>query len=69
MPEIKLKRLPDRTPVKLSLSIDPSLSQAIADYFDFYRETYGDAVAPADLIPAMIEAFLASDRAFARRGR
>lgn len=69
MADIKLGKLPDRTPVKLTLSVSPELHRALSDYADFYREAYGEAAPVADLIPAMIESFLAGDRAFLRRQR
>ena len=69
MADIKLAKLPDRTPVKLALSVSPELHRTLTDYADFYREAYGEAAAPADLIPAMIEGFMAGDRAFLRRKR
>lgn len=71
MPELKLSKLPDRTPVKLNISITPDLNQALSDYADIYRELYGQAEAVTDLIPHMLRAFLESDRGFAkaRQGR
>lgn len=69
MPDIKLGRLPDRTPVKLALSVSPNLHRLLSDYAAFYRQAYGEPAQLADLIPAMLEAFLASDRAFLRRER
>lgn len=64
MPDLKLARLPDRTPVKLTVQITPDLSQALADYAALYRETYGQDEGLADLIPPMLQAFIDSDRAF-----
>jgi len=69
MAEIKLGRLPDRTPVKLTCSISPDLHRALADYAEFYREAYGEPASLADLIPAMLEGFLGGDKAFLRRER
>jgi hypothetical protein len=69
MADIKLAKLPDRTPVKLVLSVSPELHRTLTDYADFYREAYGETAAPADLIPAMLDGFLAGDKAFARRRR
>lgn len=66
MPELKLQKLPDRTPVKLTISITPDLNQALADYARLYAEVYGREEGIADLIPAMLAAFLDSDRAFLR---
>lgn len=69
MPDIKLGRLPDRTPVKIALSISPDLNRGLSDYAAYYREAYGEPAPLADLIPAMLESFLDSDRAFARQRR
>ena len=69
MAEIKLGRLPDRTPVKLALSVSPELHRSLSDYADFYREAYGESPTLPDLMPAMLEGFLASDKAFQRRQR
>lgn len=66
MPDLKLGRLPDRTPVKISLTILPELHQRLADYARVYAVTYGREEPIADLIPAMLAAFIESDRTFAR---
>jgi hypothetical protein len=44
----------------------PDLHQALVDYAALYAETYGRDEPVAELIPAMLVAFLESDRAFAR---
>lgn len=69
MAELKLARLPDRTPVKMSFMATPELSDALAVYAALYAESYGREEPVAELIPAMLAAFLESDRAFARRRR
>ena len=66
MPDLKLARLPDRTPIKLTISIAPDLHLALADYAAIYQQAYGDDQAIADLVPHMLAAFLASDRGFAK---
>lgn len=66
MAEIKLRRLPDRTPVKLTITMLPDLSQTLQDYARFYAATYGREEQVVDLVPAILEAFLESDRAFVR---
>ena len=66
MAGLRLAKLPDRTPVKLTISVSPELNQALVDYAAAYEAAYGQAESVADLIPAMLVAFLASDRAFAR---
>ena len=54
MAEIRLGRLPDRTPVKLALSVSPELHRLLSDYADFYREAYGESPPLSDLMPAML---------------
>jgi len=67
MAELKLARLPDRTPVKIAITVTPDLDAALREYLALYRSTYADSTTTvADLIPAMLEAFLNSDRAFVK---
>lgn len=66
MPDLKLAKLPDRTPVKLSISVMPDLNQALCEYAALYAQAYGREEAVVDLIPAMLAAFLESDRSFVR---
>lgn len=66
MAELKLPPLPDRTPVKLSISVLPDLHQALGEYATLYARTYGRDEPVSELIPAMLAAFLESDRAFVR---
>ena len=66
MPDLRLPRIPDRTPVKVSISVLPDLHQALTDYAEAYREAYGQSETVGDLIPYMLRSFLESDRAFAR---
>ncbi len=63
---MKLGKLPDRTPAKISVTLSPELNGALNDYAAIYRDAYGEAAFVADLIPFMLEAFLASDKAFAK---
>ncbi|WP_064742184.1 DUF2274 domain-containing protein [Inquilinus limosus] len=66
MPNLKLGRLPDRTPAKISFQASPDLARALQAYAELYRETYRHPASVSDLVPYMLESFLASDRAFAR---
>ncbi len=66
MPDLKLPKLPDRTPVRLTISMTPDLHQALVDYAEVYRATYGQSEAVADLVPCMLRSFLESDRGFAK---
>lgn len=66
MPELKLAKLPDRTPIKLAVTITPDLQNALRDYAALYAEAYGIDEPVAELIPAMLVSFLESDRSFIR---
>jgi hypothetical protein len=66
MVELKLGKLPDRVPVKLTISVLPDLHRQLQDYGALYARTYGEEAPVADLIPAMLSSFLEGDRAFAK---
>lgn len=66
MGALRLARLPDRTPVRITIAVPPDLHHALVDYAALYRETYGQEEPVQDLIPAMLASFLESDRAFSR---
>ncbi|MFK4792186.1 DUF2274 domain-containing protein [Sphingobium sp. ZW T5_29] len=66
MAELKLGKLPDRTPVKLAITITPDLQNALRDYAAIYAQTYGTEEPIAELVPAMLAAFLETDRNFVR---
>lgn len=69
MPDLKLSRLPDRKPVKLTIHVLPELKAALSDYAAAYEEAYGARESVADLIPYMLQSFLDSDRGFTRARR
>ena len=64
MAGLKLTKLPERTPVKLSVTVSPDLKRALDDYAAIYRDTYGTDEQIVDLVPAILRQFLESDRAF-----
>lgn len=66
---LKLAKLRDRTPIKLTISISPDLHAALNDYAGVYAEAYGRDEPVSELIPAILAAFLEGDRAFSRRSR
>lgn len=66
MTDLKLGKLPDRTPVKLTITITPGLNRALHAHAEFYREAYGQGEPVTELIPYMLERFLASDRSYAK---
>lgn len=63
---LRIGQLPDRTPVKLTVSVDPDLAFALSDYAAIYAETYGAEEKPETLVPAMLDMFLSSDAGFKR---
>lgn len=67
MGNLRLAKLPDRTPVKLTIAIAPELFQRLQRYAAAYAETYEMQEPVSELVPAMLAAFLDSDRAFSRR--
>jgi len=69
MTSLKLARLPDRTPVKIGIAVMPELNDRLAAYAAAYAETYGIEEPVAELIPAMLSAFLDSDREFSKQRR
>lgn len=66
MTELKLGRLPDRTPARITFVAPPELARALQAYAEAYRTAYGEAESVAELVPFMLAAFLDSDRGFAK---
>ena len=65
---LKLTQLPDRIPVKLTITLQPDLKKALDDYAALYARTYGAQEPVAELVPFMLESFLKTDAGF-RKGR
>jgi len=66
MADLKLPKLPDRNPVKITITAMPDLSEALNAYADAYEAAYGRRESVSDLIPFMLDSFLSSDRSFRR---
>lgn len=66
MANLELAKLPDRTPVKLTILISPELLAALQSYAAVYSATYGVDEPVAELVPAMLSTFLDGDRAYAK---
>ena len=68
MSKLKLPKLPDRTPVKLTLTISPDLNRKLARYAEMYNDVYGNAEPEpvTELVPYMLEGFLNNDKTFVR---
>lgn len=69
MVEIKLARLPDRQPVKITIQITPTFHHQLQQYAAAYEAAYGKAESVTDLVPAMLTSFLESDSAFVKNSR
>ena len=70
MADLKLGKLPDRTPVKYTITVPPALNKRLLAYTAMYNETHrngDDGEELEELIPYILGAFLDSDKAFARR--
>lgn len=66
MTTMKLAKLPDRTPVKITFVASPDLAKSLALYALYYEEIYRQAESISELMPYALEAFLESDRGFLR---
>ncbi|PBB54826.1 MULTISPECIES: DUF2274 domain-containing protein [Mesorhizobium] len=66
MANLKLGKLPDRTPSKITITVSAELGRALKEYAALYRQAYGESETVAELIPFMLAGFLEGDRAFAK---
>ncbi len=66
MTGLKLAKLPDRTPVRIAITVSPDLNRSLHAYAELYCDAYGASESVAELIPYMLEAFLRSDHGFAK---
>jgi hypothetical protein len=64
--ELKLAKLPDRTPVKITVAVSPELNKALQTYASAYKATYGEEESVPELIPFILEDYLRSDRTFSK---
>jgi len=68
-PILKLAKLPDTTPVKITVALPPSLMRDLEIYANLYEQTYGEKQSVGALIPSMLAGFLASDHGFKKAKR
>ena len=66
MTQLKLGRIPDRTPIKLTVTINPDLRDQLEAYAEAYGAAYGKREKVEELIPFMLQSFIDGDRGFAR---
>lgn len=65
MSDLKLAKLPDRTPVKITFKASPDLAQMLNDYCGIYRAVYQQPDETVEeLIPFMLAAFMEADPQF-----
>lgn len=69
MTALKLRKLPERAPIRLTVALTPELHRLLGDYAAVYGETYGQEESVADLIPFMLQSFVEGDRDFLRARR
>lgn len=66
MADLRLRKLPERTPVKLTISLAPDLHQMLTEYAELYRASYGTEEPVSELVPYMLRCFVEADRTFMR---
>ena len=63
---LKIGKLPDTTPTKITVSVDPDLQSELQLYAEIYQQTYGEKTSVSALVPVMLKRFMSSDAAFKR---
>ena len=69
MLDLKLAKLPDRKPVRITITVRPEFNASLQAYAELYRESYGEEETVQQLIPFMLEGFLKGDSGFAKARR
>lgn len=64
--KLKLGAILDDKPVKLTLDLPAAVHRQLVAYAEAFRKETGQDVEPSRLIPAMVERFMSTDRAFIR---
>lgn len=64
--KLRLGPLPKTESIKLTFACPAGLKADLDRYAALHAQTYGEAVDATTLIPHMLEAFMAGDRAFRR---
>lgn len=67
--KLRIGPLPKAESTKVTFSCPISLKAELDRYAALHAQTYGEAVDAATLIPHMLEAFMAGDRGFKKRGQ
>jgi hypothetical protein len=69
MPSLKLGPIGDDRPVRLTIALPASVHRMLLAYAELHGRQTGQVVAVDKLVPAMLERFMTTDRAFAREWR
>ena len=69
MPNLKLGPIADDRPVRMTIALPASVHRMLLAYAELHGRQTGQAAAVDKLMPAMLERFMVSDRAFAREWR
>ncbi len=65
--KLRIGPLPKAESTKVTFSCPTSLKAELDRYAALHAQTYGEVVDASALIPHMLEAFMAGDRAFGKR--
>jgi len=63
---LKIGAIPERKPVKITVSLPPDIGDALDDYAEIHAREFGRKTPVGELAALMIEQFLNSDAAFKR---
>lgn len=66
MPDLRLGRLPNRAPSKLTLNLWPELDEQLKLYAELHSAQTGVEVSAADIAPQMLADYIEGDREFAK---
>lgn len=69
MAELRLKKIVDERPVKISVELPLPVYHDLVRYAELMSETDEKGVEPHKLVAPMVKAFMASDRGFAKAKR
>jgi hypothetical protein len=67
--KLRLGPIPKKATIKLTILLSAQLKADLDRYANLHTETWGENVDAQTLIPHILEAFIARDRAFRKAGR
>jgi hypothetical protein len=67
MAKLRLGSLPDDRPVRITITMSAELQGRLLAYADAWAAETGRTIELPKIIPAIVEQFIRSDRAFARK--